>query len=232
MDERNAGVVLWDFDGTLAWRRGRWSGCLVEALDKVLPGHGHVPSAIAAGLQKGFPWHDPGQPHPGLDTDHAWWRALSPVLSAAYQQAGVDAVTAAAAVEQVPGVYVDPRYWVVFDDSRPALERLRAVGWRHIILSNHVPALGKLVGDLGLGDLFDAVLTSAVTGYEKPHPQMFALAREAAGRPPRLWMVGDSRSADIAGAEQAGIPALLARTSPDGHRDGLTLHQVADEILR
>ena len=35
-------VVLWDFDGTLAYRDGMWRGCLVEALAEVAPGHGGV----------------------------------------------------------------------------------------------------------------------------------------------------------------------------------------------
>ena len=32
-------VVLWDFDGTLAYRDGMWSGCLADALEDVLPAH-------------------------------------------------------------------------------------------------------------------------------------------------------------------------------------------------
>jgi putative hydrolase of the HAD superfamily len=31
--------VIWDFDGTLAWRPGLWSGCLLETLDEKEPGH-------------------------------------------------------------------------------------------------------------------------------------------------------------------------------------------------
>lgn len=26
------GTVLWDFDGTLAWREGLWSGCVADAV--------------------------------------------------------------------------------------------------------------------------------------------------------------------------------------------------------
>ena len=56
---------------------------------------------------------------------------------------------------------VDPRYWTVFDDTRPALQRLGDNGWRNVILGNHVPGLDGLVERLGLVDLVDLVLSSA-----------------------------------------------------------------------
>jgi FMN phosphatase YigB (HAD superfamily) len=94
-------------------------------------------------------------------------------------------VRALAAAALVPRVYVDPRHWVVFDDTGPALTRLREAGWRHIIVCNHVPELAQLVQDLGLADFIDEVLTSATVGYEKPHPEMFAIALARAGSPTR-----------------------------------------------
>jgi KaiC/GvpD/RAD55 family RecA-like ATPase len=57
-----------------------------------------------------------------------------------------------------------------------ALQRLAAVGWRHIVLSNHVPELASIVAGVGLGYLVETVLSSARTGYEKPHPEAFAIA--------------------------------------------------------
>lgn len=229
---RPAGVVLWDFDGTLAWREGRWSGCLVEALDEVLPGHAVTREAVAAGLQSGFPWHRPDEPHLHLRTGEQWSRALRPVLRDAYAEAGVDPGTAENAVHRVRQVYTDARCWRLFPDTVRVLERLRSNGWRHVVVSNHVPELSLLVSDLGLGNLVTSVLTSAATGYEKPHPRMFELARETAGRPDRIWMVGDSLVADVRGAEAVGIPALLVRAPGRGEgAAGLTLDDVADRIL-
>ena len=54
-------------------------------------------------------------------------------------------------------------------------------------------------------------MNPAETGYEKPHSEAFSLARMAAGNPATIWMVGDNPKADIAGAEAAGIPAILVR---------------------
>jgi putative hydrolase of the HAD superfamily len=63
-----------------------------------------------------------------------------------------------------------------------------------------------------MASLGTALFTSAATGYEKPHTEMFTLALANAGTSSRVWMVGDNPSADIAGAERVGIPALLVRS--------------------
>lgn len=80
------------------------------------------------------------------------------------------------------------------------------------MLSNHVPELDAIVAQLGLAPLLDAVVNSAVTGYEKPQPDAFAIARRAAGDPSEIWMVGDNPKADVEGARAAGIPAILVRS--------------------
>ena len=47
--------------------------------------------------------------------------------------------------------YVDPAVgWQLFDDTVPALDRLGEAGWRHAVLSNHVPELEQIVAGLGL----------------------------------------------------------------------------------
>jgi putative hydrolase of the HAD superfamily len=98
------------------------------------------------------------------------------------------------------------------------------------VLSNHVPELPGLIADLGLGSLVDDVLTSASIGYEKPHPEIFQHALRQSGHPTNAWMVGDSVTADIGGAELAGIPALLVRTGQND-RPGPDLAWAADVIL-
>ena len=209
---RKSRVVLWDFDETLARREGRWSACLVDALDDVSPGHGHGRESFRPHLQGGFPWHAHESPHPELCEPDAWWAHVAPLLAHAYRAAGVDDETADAAASRVRVVYGDhTRVWALFDDVLPALRALREAGWRHAILSNHVPELPALVTGLGLDPFVDAVVNSATTGYEKPHPAAFAAARRAVGDPSELWMVGDNPVADIGGAEAAGIPAILVR---------------------
>jgi FMN phosphatase YigB (HAD superfamily) len=97
---------------------------------------------------------------------------------------------------------------------------LRVLGWRHAILSNHVPELPSMVSGLGLSHLIDVVFTSAATGYEKPNPRAFEIALEACGWPSESWMVGDNPIADIAGAEAFGIPAVLVGNKGRHVRNG------------
>jgi putative hydrolase of the HAD superfamily len=207
-------VILWDFDGTLAHRPGLWGACVVETLDEHRPGRGRALEEVRPLLRDGFPWHEPSRAHPELCVPDAWWRHVGAVLARAFVQLGFDAQEADELARCTRERYVDARFgWAVFPDTAPALERLHAQGWRHVLVSNHVPELPLLVDALGLGEWFEAVLTSATTGYEKPHPEAFAMARRAAGEADRIWMVGDNYDADVAGAEAVGIPGVLARTS-------------------
>ena len=112
---------------------------------------------------------------------------------------------------QVRAVYVEPSAWRLFDGVLPTLDRLSGAGWRHMIVSNHVPELADIVQHLGLGQHVQAVINSAETGYEKPHSQAFALALQAIGNWTKVVMIGDSFAADVQGAAAAGIPAILVR---------------------
>jgi putative hydrolase of the HAD superfamily len=207
----SGGVILWDFDGTLARRPGNWGACLVETLDEHEPGHAFTLDAVRPLLRDGFPWHAPQTPHPELCAADAWWAHVGGLLAHAYEGLGLSYERGAELALLARTRYVDALAWTVFDDTVPALERLRARGWRHIVLSNHVPELPQLVDALGLSGWFDAILTSAATGYENPHPEMFTLGLRAAGTHDHAWMIGDNYDADVKGAESAGIPAVLVR---------------------
>jgi putative hydrolase of the HAD superfamily len=101
------------------------------------------------------------------------------------------------------------------------------------VVSNHVPELAQIVQGTGLGPWIDAVVSSAVVGYEKPHPAIFGVARAIAGDTEQVAMVGDNPAADIAGAIAAGIPALLVQHPERPPQEGaMSLHQAADVILR
>lgn len=221
-------VVVWDFDGTLAHRPGRWSQCLAEAVALTDAALTMRADEFKPGLRDGFPWHRPDKCHPELNDPDAWWDSLTPLLIDAYLKAGVDRHTAVAAAGKVRTTYVDPTAWTVYSDTRPALLRLREYGYRHLVLSNHVPELPQLVRALGLADLFDDVITSAATGWEKPHPEMFRYAMSRAGHADTVVMVGDNPEADVAGATRAGIPALLVRQTTGSTVD---LHTAADLII-
>jgi HAD superfamily hydrolase (TIGR01662 family) len=65
----------------------------------------------------------------------------------------------------------------------------------------------------GLADAIDGVASSHSVGWRKPHPAMFERALELAGaRPEEAFMVGDRLGADVLGAKQLGIRAILRKT--------------------
>lgn len=207
----NAGVVLWDFDGTLGERPGMWGGCMLEVLDERQSGHGVAPGSLRPFLHDGFPWHAPQLAHPELSTSDAWWERIEPLLARGYGGVGISEERAKSLARLARERYVEAKHWQLFDDVVPVLSHLRTLGWRHVVLSNHVPELAVIMTHLGLDGLIEATVNSAESGYEKPHPEAFALARRVAGDPETIWMVGDNPVADIEGAETAGIPAILVR---------------------
>jgi putative hydrolase of the HAD superfamily len=207
--------ILWDFDGTLAVRGGMWSGALLEVVARFEPSIACGLTTIRPHLQAGFPWHTPENGHEHLVTAEDWWEALFPIFQRAFQAAGLSRARAMELSREVRSIYLDPKGWTVFADVVPTLVALRAEGWGHAILSNHVPELSSLTEALGLRQHFAAVFSSAAIGYEKPHEIAFRRTLDELGNPPIVWMVGDSYNADIVGARRAGLPAILVRSKHD-----------------
>ena len=209
--------LIWDFDGTLGYRDGgMWTGTLLEIVTRARPELGVTAEQLKTHLRVGYPWHTPERPHPELQTADAWWAALAPVFRGALRGVGVPEEEAGALAGQFRARYTDQSRWRLFSDSLPALAMLSASGWRHVLLSNHVPELPEILQHLGLRPHFTAVFNSAQTGYEKPHPQAFRNVLDFIDAAEDVWMIGDNPRADIAGAEAVGIPGILVRkTHPD-----------------
>ena len=128
---------------------------------------------------------------------------------------------------QVRETYLDQKHWRVFGDVPTGLRELTSHGWQHIILSNHVPELEELVDVIGLKEHFIKVISSANTGVEKPNPKAFRQVVDFLGTKAELWMIGDSWTADICGAEMCGIRSVLLRKSHvEAKRQCLTLAEL------
>ena len=225
--------LIWDFDGTLAFRPGHWTGVVCEVVAVHRPDLRLTVDRLRPHLQSGFPWHTPEVVREPCSAEQ-WWGELLPVLARAVQRAsGVDDFEARRLVDGVRDAYVDAKSWVVFDDVRPALERLGDRGWEHIVLSNHVPELPRLMDALDLRDLITAVRCSAHTGVEKPHPEAFETVFADYPKARDGWMIGDSLRADVQGAQAVGMRAILVRSKhPDAAVQCETLHEVADAVDR
>ena len=77
-------------------------------------------------------------------------------------------------------------------------------------VSNWDCSLPEVLKRVGLGELLDGVVSSAMAGARKPDPAIFAPALELAGvGPEEALHVGDTHEEDVEGARSAGIRSLL-----------------------
>jgi HAD superfamily hydrolase (TIGR01662 family) len=113
------------------------------------------------------------------------------------------------------------QYWLPEADAAPTLQGLRTAGCRLGIVSNASDDadVQVLVDQAALRPYFDFIVTSAQAGVRKPHPRIFqqALAHWPQAAPQQVLMVGDLRSADVAGANQMGFASawITRRAAPE-----------------
>lgn len=200
-------TVFWDFDGTLAYRKGSWSGALLQALQKKGIEHNLKREDFRPFLRSGFPWHNPEKNHLHLSTPKEWWNVIEKIFIQAYIHLRFSLEQAKELAELACKLYIDPKSFHLYDGAIRTLGKLE--NWNHIILSNHVPELNEIVQGLGLEKYITKCISSANVGYEKPHPEIFRIALSIANYPQKKWMVGDNIEVDIKGANQLGIPAIL-----------------------
>lgn len=103
---------------------------------------------------------------------------------------------------------------VVFPDVPPMLTVLRRAGVKLGIVTNASQPMTMRDAELeahGLIDYFpDCRLSAADAGYLKPDTRIFTCALERLGtRPQETIFIGDNPEADIAGAQSAGMKAVL-----------------------
>lgn len=84
--------------------------------------------------------------------------------------------------------------------------------YRTAILSNaDISLRGRIERDLGLQDLFDAIICSAEAGMAKPDLAIYRLAADLLALPTDACLFVDDYEPNIKAAEEAGMRALLYR---------------------
>jgi len=78
------------------------------------------------------------------------------------------------------------------------------------VVSNSEGTIEQMLIEIDLRAPFEVVIDSAVVGVTKPDPRIFEIALDRLDvTPAETIMVGDSPSADVAGAHAAGLRAAL-----------------------
>ena len=202
-------VIIWDFEGTLAVRPGRFTGALVKAARLCDPAFQGTDDQVRPYLSGAFPWHGKEKRHAFADDADAWWRSLRGFSAHALQQLGMREVLAVEAAQLARSVYLDSGEWVCLDGALQTLDALSGCGWTHVIMSNFAPELDGIVEALGLSSRIAMAFSSGRVGFEKPSKAYFdhVLGRISPAR--ACFMIGDNPEADIEGGRSAGLKTIL-----------------------
>lgn len=93
-------------------------------------------------------------------------------------------------------------------DAKELLDALKARGYRLGVVSNNASLYNvfNMLETYGIRDYMEDVTVSSVTGYRKPHPELFRIAlRQMRVRAEECVYVGDTVSRDIIGAKRVGF---------------------------
>lgn len=140
---------------------------------------------------------------PGHETEKNWWRELVLITTALPDDAQFERFFASAFA-----YYERPEAWQLFPDTLPFLEKA-AQEFRLAVVSNFDARLHPIIAGLGLSHYFEFVVSSADAKSRKPDEAIFQYAlRKLALPAAHVLHVGDSHSADFAGATLAGMQAF------------------------
>lgn len=203
-------TLIWDFDETLAYRDGKWTKSMYEIL--LRNGYDHLSEdEVRPYFKTGLPWHRSSEPHCDYFFYDDWWTHVIEVIRLKLLQMGFDNEQSKLLSDQYKDEYLDLSKWHLYEDTLDALKHSISNGHTNIILSNHVPELKIIISHLGIEDYFQAIITSADVGYDKPHPGIFEAALKQVPEGSSVYMIGDSYNADVLGSKAMGIQAIWVR---------------------
>ncbi|MEH2435929.1 MAG: HAD family hydrolase [Nostoc sp.] len=207
--------LLWDFDNTLGYREGMWSGTLHSILISNEIHNIHLEDILPF-LNIGFTWHSPETPHSLLFNGKTWWEYMNDYFVEVYEKVGIAKKEAIKYALQVQNEYKNINKWHLYNDVIPTLESTIKNNYKNVILSNHIPELHEIIDKLNIKKYFDEIYTSGKIGYEKPSLKFYDyVLSDLKIEKKECVMIGDSYNADISGALRAGIQAILVRKPND-----------------
>lgn len=124
------------------------------------------------------------------------------------------------------GTFAEARRWRLLPGALETMRELRQRGYTVAILSNFDRRLHPILAGLGFDGTADRVFISAEVGFAKPSREIFDHTSGALGlEPAELLHVGDSATADAAGAIGAGWSAALLG---GGHSGAIPIGSLAE----
>ncbi|MFT5050611.1 MAG: REG-2-like HAD superfamily hydrolase [Chlamydiales bacterium] len=140
--------------------------------------------------------------------------------------------------QQLFARFADPDTFQLFTGFEQLVDAIRAEGLGLGLISNWSPRLPGLLHSLGLEDVFDPVVCSAIERIEKPSPGIFHLALERAGVPAEACLhAGDHPDKDCRAARDVGLRTVLVDHADElgsdsgPHHRVTSLEQLKDHLL-
>lgn len=116
-------------------------------------------------------------------------------------------------IKKIGDAYVEisPRQTALFPNAIETLKNLKSLGFTlHIITNGFQEVQFIKLENSGLKEFFDIIVCSELIGKNKPDPAIFHHAFELTNcKPKNALMIGDDYYADITGAINSGIQAIL-----------------------
>ncbi len=143
-----------------------------------------------------------------------------PYFSVLLSQIGVEGDAATQVIEHFNAAHAQYNLWRTMLPSTPSvLSALRERGFTLGVISNADGRIATLLKDSGIAHFFEVMIDSHVVSVEKPDLRIFQLALEQLGTPAaQALFIGDLYSADVIGAQRAGLQAVLLEVL-DGYGD-------------
>ncbi len=106
--------------------------------------------------------------------------------------------------------FTDAEAWSLYSETADTLSILKDEGFILNVISNFDSRLFGILHGLGIASRFDSVVISSRVGHAKPAPEIFHAALNMHGlKSEEALHIGDSPDKDAAGAEAAGLTAVL-----------------------
>lgn len=194
--------------------RGAGLDLPLEAIDGLAA---HVDTCVLARSQQRLPFT-----FPAAESQRFWLETYQGFL--ARYLTDTDALRLASAYRDLLSSNAG---YALYEDTVPALARLREEGYPLGIISNWEAWLPSLLDQAGLTPFFSHITISGLCGVEKPDPGIFRRALQESGyQPGEIVYVGDRPAHDVEPAFALGIlPILLDRT--DRYLDDPTYQRIA-----
>ena len=143
----------------------------------------------------------------GVSHEEGWGLYLATLL----EEGGLGPEVARAMIPPLRRAHDVFNLWRRVPPELPAaLDRIRAAGVRLAIVSNSEGRLPELLERVGLASYFEAIVDSHHEGVRKPDPEIFRRALSRLGvAAERAVYLGDIPGVDVAGAQAAGLGAVL-----------------------